>query len=101
MELNQLLGSITLTVKASSSSPAEGGTPASASKEARAPVPPEARTSTKRHAADRRLVRTRTFSKAHGMAGGRVGYAIGHAEVVAILDKVRNQFGVNRIAPSL
>ena len=48
--------------------------------------------------ADRRLVRTRTFSKAHGMAGARVGYAIAHEEVVAVLDRVRNQFGVNRVA---
>ena len=47
---------------------------------------------------DRRLVRTRTFSKAHGMAGARVGYAIAGEEVVAVLDRVRNQFGVNRVA---
>ena len=47
---------------------------------------------------DRRLVRTRTFSKAHGMAGARVGYAIAHKDVVAVLDRVRNQFGVNRVA---
>ncbi|MFP6642293.1 MAG: aminotransferase class I/II-fold pyridoxal phosphate-dependent enzyme [Candidatus Latescibacterota bacterium] len=45
----------------------------------------------------RRLVRTRTFSKAHGMAGARVGYAVAHSEVVAALNRVRNQFGVNRI----
>ena len=48
--------------------------------------------------ADRRLVRTRTFSKAHGMAGARVGYAIAGEEVVAVLDRVRNHFGVNRVA---
>lgn len=47
---------------------------------------------------DRRLVRTRTFSKAHGMAGARIGYAIAHPEVVAALSLVRNQFGVNRVA---
>ncbi|HJP32788.1 MAG TPA: aminotransferase class I/II-fold pyridoxal phosphate-dependent enzyme [Candidatus Latescibacteria bacterium] len=47
---------------------------------------------------DPRLVRTRTFSKAHGMAGARVGWAIAHAEVVAALNRVRNQFGVNRVA---
>jgi len=44
------------------------------------------------------VVRLRTFSKAHGMAGARVGYALAHREVVAALDKVRNHFGVNRIA---
>lgn len=47
---------------------------------------------------DRRLVRTRTFSKAHGMAGARVGYAIAHADVVVALNRVRNHFGVNRVA---
>lgn len=47
--------------------------------------------------AQQRLVRTRTFSKAHGMAGARVGYAVAHGEVVATLNRVRNQFGVNRI----
>lgn len=44
------------------------------------------------------VVRLRTFSKAHGMAGARIGYALAHREVVAALDKVRNHFGVNRIA---
>ena len=48
--------------------------------------------------ADPCLVRTRTFSKAHGMAGARVGYAIADGEVVAALSRVRNQFGVNRVA---
>ena len=43
-------------------------------------------------------VRLRTFSKAHGMAGARVGYAIADAELVGALDKVRNQFAVNRVA---
>jgi histidinol-phosphate aminotransferase len=40
----------------------------------------------------------RTFSKAHGMAGVRVGYAIGHPDLVAAFDRVRNHFGVGRIA---
>ena len=44
------------------------------------------------------VVRLRTFSKVHGMAGARVGYALAHRDVVAALDKVRNHFGVNRIA---
>ena len=44
------------------------------------------------------VVRLRTFSKAHGMAGARIGYALAHRRVVAALDKVRNHFGVNRIA---
>ncbi|MDA0337306.1 MAG: aminotransferase class I/II-fold pyridoxal phosphate-dependent enzyme [bacterium] len=48
--------------------------------------------------ADPRLIRTRTFSKAHGMAGARIGYAMAHEQVVAALNKVCNQFGVNRLA---
>ncbi|MEE2657571.1 MAG: aminotransferase class I/II-fold pyridoxal phosphate-dependent enzyme [Candidatus Latescibacterota bacterium] len=47
---------------------------------------------------DLRLIRARTFSKAHGMAGARIGYLIAHAEVVSAIDRVRNQFGVNRVA---
>lgn len=46
----------------------------------------------------RNVVRVRTFSKAHGMAGARIGYAVAHREVVAGFDKVRNHFGVNRVA---
>ncbi|PRX35096.1 histidinol-phosphate aminotransferase [Meinhardsimonia xiamenensis] len=49
-------------------------------------------------AGDPRLIRMRTFSKAHGMAGARVGYAIGEAGLIAAFDKVRNHFGVGRIA---
>ena len=45
-----------------------------------------------------RVVRMRTFSKAHGMAGARIGYMIGHRDMGAALDKVRNHFGVNRVA---
>ena len=44
------------------------------------------------------MLRFRTFSKAHGMAGLRVGYALGAPEVVAAFDRVRNHFGVNRVA---
>ena len=46
---------------------------------------------------DPRVIRMRTFSKAHGMAGARVGYAIGHPDLIAAFDRVRNHFGVNRI----
>ena len=44
------------------------------------------------------VIRFRTFSKAYGMAGARVGYAIGEAGVIKSFDKIRNHFGVNRIA---
>ncbi|WP_216903739.1 histidinol-phosphate transaminase [Nocardia alni] len=40
----------------------------------------------------------RTFSKAYGMAGLRVGYAIGDPEVITALMKVHIPFSVNRIA---
>lgn len=45
-----------------------------------------------------RVLRFRTFSKAYGMAGARIGYAIGEAELIRSFDKIRNHFGVNRIA---
>ena len=45
-----------------------------------------------------RVIRMRTFSKAHGMAGARVGYAICSSEISNGLDKIRLHFGVNRIA---
>ncbi|MDH3451081.1 MAG: pyridoxal phosphate-dependent aminotransferase [Gammaproteobacteria bacterium] len=47
---------------------------------------------------DSRLLRFRTFSKAHGLAGCRIGYAIGEAQLIKSFDKLRNHFGVNRLA---
>ncbi len=47
---------------------------------------------------EKRVIRTRTFSKAYGMAGARIGYAIGHVDLIDAFNKVRNHFGVNRIA---
>ncbi|MCY3556377.1 MAG: aminotransferase class I/II-fold pyridoxal phosphate-dependent enzyme [Gemmatimonadetes bacterium] len=47
---------------------------------------------------DPRLIRVRTFSKAHGMAGARVGYAIAHRDVIRTFDKVRLHFGVSLVA---
>lgn len=44
------------------------------------------------------LVGLRTFSKAYGLAGLRVGYAFGSEEIVAALDKVAIPFGVNALA---
>ncbi len=48
--------------------------------------------------ADTRLVRLRTFSKAYGLAGLRVGYALGHPSVIAGFERVRAHFGVGRVA---
>jgi histidinol-phosphate aminotransferase len=44
------------------------------------------------------LVVTRTFSKAHALAGVRVGYAISHRDVADILNRVRQPFNVNTLA---
>ena len=44
------------------------------------------------------VIRYRTFSKAYGMAGARIAYAIAEASVAKAFDKVRNHFSVNRIA---
>ncbi|WP_299966870.1 pyridoxal phosphate-dependent aminotransferase [uncultured Roseobacter sp.] len=47
---------------------------------------------------DPRVIRLRTFSKAYGLAGARIGYAMGAPELIAAFDKVRNHFGINRAA---
>ena len=47
---------------------------------------------------DPRVIRFRTFSKAHGMAGLRLGYALAAPDLAMAFDKVRNHFGVGRIA---
>jgi histidinol-phosphate aminotransferase len=43
------------------------------------------------------VIRTRTFSKAYGLAGARVGYVIGTQGTVQAFDTIRNHFGMNRI----
>ncbi len=40
----------------------------------------------------------RTFSKAFGLAGLRVGYGIGHPELIEIFNKIREPFNVNGLA---
>ena len=47
---------------------------------------------------DPQVIRLYTFSKVHGMAGARIGYAITASETVAAFNKIRVQFGVNRVA---
>ena len=44
------------------------------------------------------LLITRTFSKIYGLAGLRVGYAIGHPDVINGLNKTREPFNVNLLA---
>ena len=44
------------------------------------------------------LVITRTFSKAHGLAGLRAGYALGHPDVIGMIDRTLVPFAVNELA---
>lgn len=44
------------------------------------------------------VIRMRTFSKGYGMAGARVGYAIGATPLIKSFGKIRNHFGMNRTA---
>ena len=44
------------------------------------------------------LIVTRTFSKAYGLAGLRVGYAFAHGGVADLMNRVRQPFNVNSIA---
>ena len=47
---------------------------------------------------DPRIVTIRTFSKAYGLAGYRVGYAIMEKTVAEILNRIRQPFNVNTLA---
>jgi len=47
---------------------------------------------------DSRVLRFRTFSKAYGLAGIRVGYAIGEPELINEFNKIRNHFGLGCVA---
>jgi histidinol-phosphate aminotransferase len=44
------------------------------------------------------LVVVRTLSKAHALAGIRVGYALAHRDVIDVLDRVRDSYNVNRLS---
>jgi histidinol-phosphate aminotransferase len=43
------------------------------------------------------VLRFRTFSKAYGLAGARLGYVFGDAPLITGYDKVRNHFGISRV----
>ena len=43
------------------------------------------------------VLRLRTFSKAYGLAGARIGYALGSAALIANFEKVRNHYGINKM----
>jgi len=44
------------------------------------------------------LIFCRTFSKAYGLAGCRVGYAVGAAEIISLVNRFREPFNVNSLA---
>jgi len=44
------------------------------------------------------VVALRTFSKAYGMAGARIGYGMANTDLISAFNKIRNHFGVNRLA---
>src|SRR5207302_7677693 len=44
------------------------------------------------------LLLMRTFSKIFGLAGLRLGYGMGHPDLIAALEKVRQPFNINSIA---
>jgi len=43
------------------------------------------------------VLRFRTLSKAYGMAGARIGYALGPRSLIGEFEKVRNHYGINFI----
>ncbi|WP_422410044.1 MULTISPECIES: histidinol-phosphate transaminase [unclassified Endozoicomonas] len=43
------------------------------------------------------LVVVRTFSKAYGLAGGRIGYSVSSAEIASIINRLRQPFNVNNL----
>ena len=43
------------------------------------------------------VLRFRTFSKAYGLAGARIGYCLGEAGVIGAFEKIRNHYGINRV----
>lgn len=44
------------------------------------------------------LIISRTFSKAYGLAGLRVGYAMAHEQITDMMNRVRQPFNVNSVA---
>ena len=48
--------------------------------------------------AGRNVLVLRTFSKVHGLAGLRIGYGLGHAELIEALNRIRSPFNANSVA---
>jgi len=53
---------------------------------------------TLRYLSNRSVIITRTFSKAYGLSGLRVGYGMARPEIISYLDRVREPFNVNSLA---
>jgi len=47
---------------------------------------------------DNNVIVLRTFSKAYGLAGFRIGYGIARKEIITYLNKIRQPFNVNAVA---
>jgi histidinol-phosphate aminotransferase len=63
-------------------------------------MPEEMKPDVLRHirAGRKNVIVLRTFSKGYGLAGLRIGYAVGHPELIGLLNKVRQPFNVNAMA---
>jgi histidinol-phosphate aminotransferase len=48
--------------------------------------------------AERNLLVLRTFSKVHGLAGLRIGYGMGHRELIGCLNRIRSPFNASSLA---
>lgn len=48
--------------------------------------------------AERPIIFLRTFSKAYGLAGLRIGYGIAHPELTGYLDRIRQPFNIGNLA---
>lgn len=46
----------------------------------------------------RNVLLMRTFSKIYGLAGFRIGYGVGHRDLIAALEKIRQPFNTNLLA---
>jgi histidinol-phosphate aminotransferase len=62
-------------------------------------LPPAVRNKTEAWLAEfPNLIISRTFSKAYGLAGLRVGYGLAHPDVIQLFNRVRQPFNVNQLA---
>ncbi|MBF0203669.1 MAG: histidinol-phosphate transaminase [Desulfamplus sp.] len=59
---------------------------------------PDIFNSLKNPLSDSRIISLRTFSKAYGLAGFRVGYGVMDAQIASILHRIRQPFNVNSLA---